>query len=196
MLHLDHVIYAVRDLEEASARFREQFGLPVVVGGAHPGGTRNAVVFCRDHSYLELLAVDDPDGDFARRLAQIVPTGEGLCGWAVRTDDIDAVAGRLGLHVREGSITRADGTVGTWRTAASFDPSDAHLPFVIQYAAGRRPGVEPDAPDRLAWVEVSGDEDRMREWLGDAGIDARVSDGPPGLRAAAIATASGEIVIR
>jgi len=42
-LRLDHVIYAVRDLEAAAARFSDEFGLGSVVGGpAHGMGHRES----------------------------------------------------------------------------------------------------------------------------------------------------------
>lgn len=42
---IDHVIYAVGDLEADAARFRDELGLESVVGGRHPGwGTANRIV--------------------------------------------------------------------------------------------------------------------------------------------------------
>jgi len=47
----------------------------------------------------------------------------------------------------------------------------------------------------LAWVEVGGDAERLRAWLGGRDLPIRVTDAPPGLVRAAVATARGEIVI-
>ena len=49
----------------------------------------------------------------------------------------------------------------------------------------------------IAWVGVStGDEDALREWLGDdADLPVRITDGDPGLAAAAIETSGAEIVL-
>jgi len=35
VLRLDHVVYAVPDLDEAEVRFREEFGLDSTEGGRH-----------------------------------------------------------------------------------------------------------------------------------------------------------------
>ena len=50
-------------------------------------------------------------------------------------------------------------------------------------------------PRGLSWVELAGDKDRLREWLGDAELPIRVADGNPGIRRVAIATSDGELVI-
>jgi hypothetical protein len=37
MLRIDHVVYAVRDLDDAAERFRRDHGLDSTPGGRHPG---------------------------------------------------------------------------------------------------------------------------------------------------------------
>jgi hypothetical protein len=51
-------------------------------------------------------------------------------------------------------------------------------------------------PRAFSFVEVGGDEQELRAWLGDADVPVRVAGGEPGLRAAGIETDAGEIVIR
>ncbi|HZD18438.1 MAG TPA: hypothetical protein VE669_09885, partial [Actinomycetota bacterium] len=50
-------------------------------------------------------------------------------------------------------------------------------------------------PRGIAWVEVGGDRERLRGWLGGEDLAIRVVDGAPGIRAVAIATADGELRI-
>ena len=38
----------------------------------------------------------------------------------------------------------------------------------------------------IAWVEVAGDREAMRHWLGNEGLDVRVVSGPVGLRAVGV----------
>lgn len=58
-LRLDHVMIAVRDMDEAIRRY-QALGFNVRRGGRHPGrGTENAVMRF-DWEYLELIAVHDP----------------------------------------------------------------------------------------------------------------------------------------
>jgi hypothetical protein len=200
MLWIDHVIYGVQDLERARGRFETEYGLPVLDGGIHPGGTRNAVVACRDDTtYIELLAVRDPARPMARWLSRVIADGDRWCGWALRTDDIDGVAARLGIATRPGSIESADGTVGSW-TLASIEPrtsAEAHLPFFIDYGPSRRlPGAPPGAPLAIAWVEVGGEPGRLAEWFGGEVHGIRLVGGEPGIHAVGLAMSEGEIEIR
>ena len=45
-------------------------------------------------------------------------------------------------------------------------------------------------------VDVAGDPDRLREWLGDHDLPITFVEGPPGILAVAIGTDRGEIVLR
>jgi hypothetical protein len=199
MLWIDHVIYGVQNLEVARSRFASDYGLPVVDGGIHPGGTRNAVVLCQDGTtYVELLAIHDPTGPTARWLSEMLAEGDRWCGWAVRTDDIEQVAARLGIPTRPGSIQRADGTVGSWTVAGNRRPAaDSYLPFFIDYGASLpvRPAL-PNAPLAVAWVEVAGESGRLSEWLGSDVPRVRVVAGTPGVRAVGLAMPVGEIEVR
>lgn len=56
--HVDHVLIAVEDLNEAAEQCRK-LGFHVTEGGAHPGrGTANRLVVL-ENAYLELNAVQD-----------------------------------------------------------------------------------------------------------------------------------------
>ena len=75
-------------------------GLASSAGGRHPGwGTANRIVPLGE-TYLELVTVVDEaeaaQSAFGRWVAASRPGAP--FGWAVRTDDLDAVAARLGLH--------------------------------------------------------------------------------------------------
>jgi hypothetical protein len=60
MLKLDHVIIAVRELDQAVADYIA-LGFSAIYGGRHASGaTHNALVCFQDGAYLELLA---PTGD-------------------------------------------------------------------------------------------------------------------------------------
>ena len=87
-------------------------------------------------TYLELVAVVD-EAEAARsafgRWVAASRAGAPF-GWAVRTDDLDAVAARLGLTVRDGARQAPDGRRLTWRMAgieqAAAEPA---LPFFIEW---------------------------------------------------------------
>ncbi|HXF74386.1 MAG TPA: VOC family protein [Actinomycetota bacterium] len=207
MLRIDHVVFAVRDLEAAAARLWREHGLAAVPGGRHPAwGTGNAIVPLGE-DYVELLAAVDEEraraSDLGRAILERAEAGDRPFAVCLRTDDLDAVAGRLGLAIVEGMRTRPDGTELRWRSAGLdrtvHDPS---LPFFIEWQVP--PGLHPGAararhlvrPAGIAWAVLGGDEGVLREWLGGASLPLRAVPGPPGLAAVGIATDRGEIVLR
>jgi hypothetical protein len=206
MLRLDHVVYAVGDLDEAAVRFRKAFGLDSVAGGRHERwGTANRIVPLGDQ-YLELVAALDREaaaaGGFGRAVMERADAGGGWITLAAATDDLDGVAERLGLEVGSGSRTRPDGEIVRWRMAGLDDPSrEPWMPFFLAW----------DVPDQLhpgraraghglralgvAWVEIAGDAARLGEWLGGEELPIRVIDGEPGIRRVAVGTSDRETVI-
>ena len=207
-IRIDHVIYAVDDLDAAAKRFRDELGLDSVPGGRHPGwGTANRIVPL-GREYLELIAVADravaAASDFGRRVLEAAATGQRLVGWMVQTDDIYRVASRLDLEVVEGSRMKPDGSRLAWRLAGVGPAlSTGALPAFIEWDAA--PGSHPGAavaehasrPHGFAWLELSAEEPALQDWLGDHDLPLRLAgEGPPRLTAVAIGTDPGEIVLR
>ena len=208
-LRMDHVIYAVEDLDAAGASLFEREGIASVPGGRHEGwGTANRIVPLGD-SYLELIAVVDvdeaEDSEFGRGVRRALTEDRSLVGWVVATDDIDAVAKRLDLEVEEKSRETADGSTLRWRVAGIERAlKTGALPFFVQWDVPdeERPAAADASHDAevngIAWVEIcTDDRDAVQEWLGDDhGLPVRISEGDPAIAAAAIATGGGEIVLR
>jgi hypothetical protein len=198
-LVVDHVVLAVRTLDDAPELFA-QHGLSAYQGGVHRGwGTAN-VIAPLGSSYLEGIGVVDREeaahSVFGRWLASTLARRQRFMGWCVRTDDIEAVARRLGRPVDPGSRLRTDGQELRWRTVGSeralYDPS---MPFFIQW------DVEPELhPGRggdgaLLSVEVRGDEARIRHWLGEIPAGVVLSYGEPAVRRVVLRTDDGETTI-
>jgi hypothetical protein len=190
-LRIDHVLYAVADLEAGGSRFEEDLGLESIPGGKHPRwGTANRIVPLGS-DYLELVAVVDPqvaaDSAFGR---MVLDAGEGLLGWSVATDDLDAVAARLGLTVRRGGRMRPDGVRLTWRYTGVEQSvrSGGTLPFFIQWEGPSElhPGGDHSAPPGITWIEVADDEALLRDWLGGAELPVRFATEGTGITAAGI----------
>lgn len=207
-LRVDHVLYAVGDLDDAAARLRAEHGLAALPGGRHPGwGTGNMIVPLGD-SYLELIGVVDPDeaasSPFGRYVAEFVAQGDRPFGWCLRPDDLDAVSERLSLVPVPGSRIRPDGTALRWRLAG-LDAAlgDPGLPFFIAWDSPDHPGraEAPHAvrPLGVSWIQVGGAAARLRDWLGGEpveGTDIRFDEGAPGLHAFALSTPPTEISLR
>ena len=206
MIRLDHVILGVQDLDLAADRLRERYGLDSLEGGRHPGwGTANRIV-PMGSNYIELLgAVDREEASHSflgRRLLEQTQAGDRLIGWCVAPDSLEAAASRLGLAVSAGRRERPDGIVLSWQSAGlEAAMTQEFLPFFISWTVPRElhPGLAPARhrirPLGLAWVELSGDPDRLAEWLGGEEAPVRWTQGPAGVHAAGIATEQGDIVL-
>lgn len=207
MQRIDHVVYAVRDLDAAARRWAEDFGLSAVPGGVHPRwGTANRIVPLGD-AYLEILAVVDPDAGsaLARTLSDLTADGDRWFSVCVADDDLETTAARLGLEVVPGARTRPDGTVVRWRGAAIDDAARAPwLPFFIAWDVPPElyPGRAESPPHAsgatgIAGVDVGGDAEVLGAWLGHEGsrLPIEVVAAEPGVRAVRLSTASGDVVV-
>ena len=204
-MQIDHVLVALADLDGGRRVFAERHGLDVVEGGRHPGwGTQNAIVPLGD-AYIELIAIADEAEAATSLLGQWVgrtaSSAGAPLGWAVRTDELDAIAARLDLDVTPGSRATRDGRVLRWRLAgleeAAAEPS---LPFFIEWAngtpfPGRIPTQHPAGAARLARIEVRGDPSRIADWLGGHELPVIVERGEPALACIVLASDAGELVI-
>src|SRR5204862_8108854 len=138
-----------------------------------------------------------------RRVLEGAGEGEGLRMWCLATDDIHAVAPRLGLEPHPWTRARPDGGELRWRLAgAERAMTDPSLPFFIQWDCPPaehpsngfvRHTIEVAGP---AWLEVGGDAERIARWTDHAELPVRVIDADEGPRALSIATADGEVVLR
>lgn len=195
-MRIDHVLYAVTDLGVAASRFEDDLGLESVPGGKHPAwGTANQIVPLGP-DYVELVGVADPAVAAASEFGRLVlDAGDRLVGWAVATEDLGALATRLGLDMQRGSRTRTDGVRLAWRLAGLGEAlrSGGALPFFIQWdgPAELHPGGDASAPPGISWVEVGGDEAELRAWLGEAELPVRFASEGQGLTAVGI----GDIVL-
>src|ERR1700716_1918225 len=96
---VDHVLLPVADLEAGARSLRERHGLQAIPGGRHPKvGTANMIVPL-GRQYLELIAIADPQEAAAsrlgRRLAHALKEGQTFVAWALRTQNLEGVAGKL-----------------------------------------------------------------------------------------------------
>jgi hypothetical protein len=199
---------------EAAYRLREETGLESYDGGWFRSGIGNRIVPLGNDQYVEIESVIDPvmaEGHaIARYIADSVSLngGDALVGWCVRTDTLDElerVGARLGLDVRlVRNRVRPDGSeVEYYTVPLSIDVWPKGLPsFLFWPVAEEHPGrgyaAHRVTPRGIAWVEVGGAENELRDWLGPEGasLHVRFAGGAPGVRAVGIATGGPEIVVR
>lgn len=211
MLVFDHLVIAVVDLEAAARHFRAEYGIVFATGGIHPGGTANSANLFPDGSYIELLAVHDASLPYAAVVSRFLERhGEGLFHWALRVDDIEAIAARTGIAPTVGWIDSIEGErQASWRIVSHLDARGVGvgLPFFIQYDGPGR-----DVPDeerraraqargievtegRIEWIEVGTDADVLARWVGDDTLDIRVDRKARGLQRAGLCIEGREVVL-
>ncbi|MFN2465589.1 MAG: VOC family protein [Candidatus Dormibacteria bacterium] len=204
MLEVDHVLIAVGNLDEAAARFENEYGLTSIDGGRHPGwGTANRVVPL-GREYLELIGVVDPDEalehPFGRWMLDRVADGDHLLRCCLRPHDIEEVAQRIGHVPVEGSRHTPEGESVHWRLVGLEAAMSENLPFFIEWSPGTpHPGSQdvrhPSNAMGIAWVEIGGDPDKLRDWLGEEVAAVRLVGGKPGVRSVGVIAADGDIVL-
>lgn len=189
-LALDHVIVCVEDLESGAIDFQRAWGLESVTGGRHGGhGTANRIVPLGD-SYIELLAVVDPEeaatSAFGRWATQHAAPPTRVDAVCLRSGRIDEIGRRLGLEVVAMSRLRPDGVELSWRLAGLDEALAQSLPFFIEWDIpetdhpGMTPSTHPAGDVVIEGVVISGDVNRLRRWTeGSTGVE--VLEGEPAI---------------
>jgi hypothetical protein len=157
-------------------------------------------------AYVELVAVVDEQeaagNPFGRRIASFAGPSPRPCGWVVRPPDLDITARHLGLRIGEGSRVLPDGKVVRWRMAGTDDAfREPLLPFFIEWEdpashPGRIPRERSGGPVEIGALQLRGDRDRLREWLGPHQLPITVIPGAPAVTKLVLTRPEGEIVIR
>jgi hypothetical protein len=123
---------------------------------------------------------------------------EGPLGWAVRTDDLDAVADRLGLTPAEGSRAAADGSRLRWRYAGAEESiARPPLPFFIEWSPETVfPGRAAEGPShRLVELRLAGDPAALRQWLAQDDLPLHVAEGRPRVEGVVLSGSAGTVVL-
>ena len=157
-LQLDHIVIAVRDLDQAFADYKA-LGFNPIVGGEHANGiTHNVLVILEDGAYLELIAWKRPDPGM--RWSDVFHAeGEGYVDHALLPDDIAKVvagAQARGLDIEDpipGGRNRPDGERLEWQTARSPQPD---VPFLCGDVTPRGLRVQEDPAIRRQPNGVTG----------------------------------------
>lgn len=132
---IDHLVIAVRDLDEAAKSY-EGLGFTVVPGGRHPVGTHNALISFSDGSYLELIAFYESNPE--HRWWAPLQKGGGLVDFCMQTDDLlgdTATFRRAGVDIADPvplTRKRPDGYLLKWVLSIPRGAHRAQAPFLIQ----------------------------------------------------------------
>ena len=169
---IDHILWAVPDLEKGATDAEALLGVKPVYGGFHPGsGTANYLLSLGD-IYFEIYGpnpdLETPEGNGAIVAAQHAP---GLWEFAMRASDLEGLveAGRsIGLESsgpREGSRATPSGGLLAWR-AMSFSGHEFGrlIPFYIDWKTDVHPAdTSPQAGKMTSLIAVHPNAERLRE---------------------------------
>jgi catechol 2,3-dioxygenase-like lactoylglutathione lyase family enzyme len=204
---VDHIVYAVPDLDASVADLERRLGVRAAPGGQHPGrGTRNALIGLGPDSYLEILAPDpaQPAPAGGRWFGVDPKTPARLTGWAAKATDLTrlaATAAQRGVPlgpVVAGSRQRPDGVALKWTLTDPGVASGVTLaPFFIDWAASPHPAVT--APRGPVLESLRAEHPRpelAREPLAALGIDLPVDQGARPALVAVLRTVSGVVELR
>ena len=212
-MRLDHLSYAAGPdgLQGTARRIGELLGEEFRDGGIHPRfGTRNMVLPLSQGTYVEVVAVlDHPASDkapFGQAVRARSEAGGGWLGWVVSVPDIAVVEKRLGREAVDGNRHRPDGVELRWKQIGVKGlQSDPQLPFFIEWKTDGdlHPSTGATGAVHLDCLEIAGDPERVKDWLGDPGVDPLEDvevewvgpNGQPGIVAAQFSTVNGLVRI-
>lgn len=147
--NVDHLVYAVPDLEKAMADIEKKFGVAPVMGGRHRSqGTHNALIHLGGKSYLEIIAPDPSNDTFSgeRWMGLDLITEPTITRWAVKSNDLNRDRKYLRTvdpnlaELKGGKRKKPDGTVLKWKATITYpDPKVEILPFVIDWKGEDHP---------------------------------------------------------
>jgi len=140
---LDHLVYAVPDLEVALDWFEDAFGIRPVFGGCHLNkGTKNALLNLGEQSYLEIIAVDQANKNFSAPRWMgvdgiIKPT---LTRWAIKSTDLTSDSAVIRKYnsemgaIAEGERKTSDGKLLAWEMVMPLaEPVVEPIPFMVDW---------------------------------------------------------------
>lgn len=154
---LDHLVWAVPDLDLAIKEVEFATTIKAVIGGSHPDhGTCNALISMGEGLYFEILARDNslPAGELAKFCQNL--TKPNLATWVVRTNNIPEVVERvekMGYQaiVKEMSRLRPSGEKLKWQLLwLKGHEGGNFVPLIIDWQNSRHPSL--DTPSGLKLV--------------------------------------------
>ncbi len=205
---VDHLVYAVPDLDAGVARVEMLTGVRASPGGQHPGGgTRNALMALGPTNYLEIIGPDpdQPKPAEPRRFGLDDLTAPRLVTWAAKAANLDqlvSIARTRGVTyglVTPGSRRRPDGVVLNWRATNPAEASAAGglMPFFIDWGTSPHPSGSAATGATLVSLRAEHpDPERVQTMLRAVGIDLTVTRGPVAALIATLTSSRGRAELR
>lgn len=204
---VDHLIYAVPDLETGIDEIHQLLGIRPAIGGRHPDyGTRNALLALGPKTYLEIMAPDPEQAKPERgRLFGLDTLDEAfLATWVLRRESIESVVARAaaaGVNfgpVRSGTRENADGVTLSWKLTDPYVTlMDGVVPFLIAWGDTPHPAGSAPAAGELIGLSVEHpDPAAVRTALHAIDVELPVEECSEKHLVATIRTAHGIVELR
>ena len=204
---IDHLIYAVSDLERGMDEIEELLGVRPVIGGRHPRyGTHNALLSLGPDTYLEIIARDPSlpaPGQGA--LVDFSPNESSrLITWVYRPNNIEAASAaahdaQIGLGpIETGSRERPDGSLLSWRLTDPYAmPLSGAIPFLIHWGNTPHPSGAVPSGGRLVELAIEHPQaESIEEAMTVLGADVTVISADEFRLSATIETENGTIMLK
>lgn len=201
---MDHLVFAVPDLEDGVAHIEELFGVTTSPGGRHLGfGTRNRLVGFGSDAYMEVVSVDpdQPPLDGPRWFGLDDLSSPRLVTWCAKAASLDALVARGragGIDLGETSVggrVRPDGSRLSWTVTDPWaDRAGGVVPFFIDWGDTEHPGTHLPAQCAFRGLRVEHpDPDMVEGFFTALGLDTRVERGHAPRVIASIETPNGVV---
>jgi len=204
MDRVDHLVWAVPDLDAGISQIEALTGIQAALGGSHPGmGTRNALLSLGDDTYLEIIAPDPGQSDYrSPRLFQVDHVDSPrLVTWAAKSDDIAQMTemrlsdGQSPGKAMTGSRQTPDGRTLAWELTDPYvEIAGGVVPFFINWGNTPHPAASaPGGATLLALRATHPEKDYVRAAFKSFGINMPVENGCQASLTAVIDTPRGQI---
>lgn len=163
-LKLDHIVYAVPDLEEGIKHIHEKLGIKPVYGGKHLlEGTHNALLKLADGCYFEIIAPDPENKSIRSPRWMGVDLVQSPCisRWAVKSTNIKKDLGFLMKisqslgHSKEGQRLTSEENLLKWELSIPLpEPLVESIPFLIDWKDSIHPSEGLESYCKIKSLEI------------------------------------------
>lgn len=204
--HIDHIVYAVPDLEEACDYLEGTLEVKPVFGGYHKTkGTKNALLNLGDRCYLEILAIDKANDSIteSRWMGVDLITESQITRWAINSNSLVDDQKKLreyNVNMGEifgGSRETPSGGLLQWEMILPLaSPTIELAPFMVNWSPSSIHPSEALANEcSLIDINFSQSKSESTEKLfTDLGIDSHIHHSTESKIVIQIKTPSGKII--
>lgn len=203
--HIDHIVYAVPNLEQACDKLEDILEVKPVFGGYHKTiGTKNALVNLGDKCYLEILAIDEQNEliNGPRWMGVDFLENAQITRWAINSESLlsdQQILRQYNLNMGEifaGSRETPSGSLLQWEMILPLAlPKIELAPFMVNWSPSSIHPTEA-LDDKCSLIGIDfhqADSDSTKKLFESLGIDKQIQPSSESKIVIQIKTPSGKI---